>query len=187
MVTSPAVTILARTDRQVVPWRNGGGTTTPIAAADGVEPLWRMSIATIAQDGDFSIFPGVDRWLMPLGPDGLALRVAGTRRVHASHEVAAFAGELEVAAIEVATSSQDLNLMVDRSRGSGALVARGVAGSAEVRAGRHETVVVVALTGGLSLADGTPLARHDAVLCPAGLGVGLRGAGVVAVATVTRL
>ena len=51
------------------PWKNGGGSTTEIAIA----PLgatvdkfdWRISLATIANSGPFSVFPGVDRTLAP--------------------------------------------------------------------------------------------------------------------------
>jgi environmental stress-induced protein Ves len=47
-----------------ISWKNGGGTTRevvtqpPGAAFD--EFNWRVSIATIASDGPFSTFPGVD-------------------------------------------------------------------------------------------------------------------------------
>ncbi|MBM7325185.1 HutD family protein, partial [Agrobacterium sp. S2] len=48
-----------------MPWKNGGGVTTEIivhpAKASMADFDWRISMANVAQDGPFSIFPGVDR------------------------------------------------------------------------------------------------------------------------------
>jgi hypothetical protein len=87
IVTGGAGASVSRaSDRVGVPWRNGGGTTTVVAA----EPDWRVSIATIAEAGDFSVFPGVDRVLMPLSPAGLTLAIAGRIRPLAQYEAASF-------------------------------------------------------------------------------------------------
>nr|MBA2815075.1 putative ATP-dependent helicase DinG [Candidatus Pantoea persica] len=44
-------------------WRNGGGETREIVSYPPGEAdfAWRASIATLARDGAFSRFPGVDR------------------------------------------------------------------------------------------------------------------------------
>ena len=65
---------------QAMPWRNGGGTTWEIArgrlgtewATDGAWD-WRLSLAEIASDGPFSVFPNIDRLLTVLSGEGLAL------------------------------------------------------------------------------------------------------------------
>ena len=55
-----------------VPWKNGGGSTTQIAVFPpdaGFEDFdWRISLATIAEDGAFSEFPGVERTLALVVP-----------------------------------------------------------------------------------------------------------------------
>ncbi|GCD95047.1 HutD/Ves family protein [Embleya hyalina] len=69
----------------VGPWRNGGGDTREIACAGpagpgGGDPAdfgWRASIATIAADGPFSPFPGVDRTITLLAGDGVRLIADG--------------------------------------------------------------------------------------------------------------
>ncbi|WP_336761763.1 HutD family protein [Asaia sp. VD9] len=55
------------------PWRNGGGVTRVIARGAG----WRLSLAEIAKDGAFSLFPGMTRSLALTGDDALDLIPAG--------------------------------------------------------------------------------------------------------------
>ncbi len=47
------------------PWKNGGGVTREIVCQPPGAGLaafdWRVSIATIASDGPFSLFAGIDR------------------------------------------------------------------------------------------------------------------------------
>ncbi|WP_433548129.1 HutD/Ves family protein [Streptomyces sp. CA-294286] len=77
--------ILRHADRPAVPWRNGGGLTREIASwppgpgASGF--AWRVSLAEVAADGPFSVFPGVDRVLTMVEGAGMALALAdGTPR-----------------------------------------------------------------------------------------------------------
>jgi len=61
------VTHLTTADYKVMPWKNGGGTTTelmvePAGASTGYD--WRISIADVAQSGPFSDFSGYDRAIM---------------------------------------------------------------------------------------------------------------------------
>jgi len=59
----------------VSPWRNGGGETREIFSFPvGATAFdWRASIATIAQDGPFSAFPGIDRSITLLSGAGVHL------------------------------------------------------------------------------------------------------------------
>ncbi|OPC79182.1 HutD family protein [Embleya scabrispora] len=68
----------------VGPWRNGGGDTREIACEGSAGPDggsadfgWRASIATIAADGPFSPFPGVDRTITLLAGEGVHLIADG--------------------------------------------------------------------------------------------------------------
>ncbi len=158
-------------------WANGGGETRELYRSPSFGDYdVRLSIATIAGPGGFSCLPGVDRALMALGPDGLVLDIAGSRVELARLQTATFAGEDEVTAVEVASASHDLNLMVRRGHGLPALDAVIVEGRLETPA---DAIAAVALTPGL-VARGVPLEFGDAVL---GGGVAIRGAGVVAIAT----
>ena len=74
----------ARNHRRM-PWKNGGGVTTEIAvfpANAGLEDFeWRLSMATVASDGPFSLFAGIDRTLAVLEGEGLVLASrAGPRK-----------------------------------------------------------------------------------------------------------
>jgi len=61
--------ILRSADHKRMPWKNGGGETVEIAISPQGAGLadfdWRVSMATVASDGPFSVFPGIDRTLDP--------------------------------------------------------------------------------------------------------------------------
>ena len=63
--------ILRAPDYRVMPWKNGGGTTTEVAVSPegaGLDHFdWRISMARVEQDGPFSTFPGIDRTLQQVG------------------------------------------------------------------------------------------------------------------------
>lgn len=60
-------------------WRNGGGETREIACwpVGGDDFAWRASIATIEQDGPFSLYPDIDRSITLLTGDGIVLSSQG--------------------------------------------------------------------------------------------------------------
>ena len=56
------------------PWKNGKGVTVELARADAEDALlWRLSMATVAEDGPFSLFPGVERNLTVISGPGFRL------------------------------------------------------------------------------------------------------------------
>lgn len=73
--------ILRAQDYRRMRWKNGGGETTEIivspegASLDAFE--WRVSMAHVASNGPFSLFPGIDRTLAVLEGNGIKLRVDG--------------------------------------------------------------------------------------------------------------
>lgn len=194
MVSSTATLVkrMPASARSAQPWRNGGGSTTDVVAFPAGSTLdgfvWRVSIATISGDSEFSHFPGVDRFLVPLTGE-LNLSVAGTVRSLDRFEVCAFAGETAVASTGVTRASDDLNLMVRRGCATGSLEIVTIDRELVVHSSRGETVLIVALEGDLS-ADGTLLADRDAALLGAAPArseaqLVMRGDGVVAVARIT--
>jgi len=137
---------------------------------------WRVSIATIAADGEFSTFSGVDRFLVPLNSAGLELETATGVRHFERWQVFAFGGEESIAAVGVAATSTDLNLMVRRQTTEGAFEIVRVDGAFETSA---QLVVMLA---GVFTVEGEVLAVGDAVRPP----LALAGTGVVAVCQATR-
>ena len=174
-------------DRASTPWKNGGGSTSEIAsspAGSGIDDFeWRVSIATIDGDSEFSTFAGVDRWLMPLTHDGLTLVDNGVTRTLGQFDVHAFAGESPVSAVEVAAESRDLNLMVRRGIRSGALEKRAVVGSAVLTTDDETELIVVVLDGTLDLPD--RMVAGDALVLGPDDFLMLSGSATIAVATVS--
>ncbi|WON78807.1 HutD family protein [Serratia sp. UGAL515B_01] len=102
----------------VSPWRNGGGETREIISQPlGDEEFsWRASIATIAQNGPFSVFNGIDRSITLLEGDGVHLFSEG-QIDHCLQEIGkpfAFPGDVPVKAALLGGSSQDFNIMTRR-------------------------------------------------------------------------
>ncbi|MGO6905167.1 HutD family protein, partial [Rhizobium ruizarguesonis] len=77
--------ILRAGDYKRMPWKNGKGETVEIAVFPPDASIndfdWRVSMATVAEDGPFSIFPGIDRTLAILDGNGMVLDVAGSSPV----------------------------------------------------------------------------------------------------------
>jgi environmental stress-induced protein Ves len=178
--------LLRASDRVDVPWRNGGGTTRVVASANGgtgIEPAWRVSIATITEAGSFSVFPGVDRVLMPLSPSGLTLVVGGRIRHVARHEAVSFPGEEMVSAVDVTSEGDDLNLMTMRDASGGSIELHRIEGVRSFAASVSVTVLLVVLEGDLAWVD-EPLLTRDAILLQSEVTAQVTGHGDVAVVSV---
>ncbi|MET4638050.1 HutD family protein [Mycetocola sp. 2940] len=186
--------VLRAVDRPATPWRNGNGSTSEILVRRSAEDAgfdWRLSIATVSSDTDFSAFPGVDRELMALSPAVLGLLDEGERVALARYDVHRFPGENAVASVGVIGETLDLNLMCDRGRRRGSLTSQLVSGPVVLSAGADE-VALVLLDGSLECREGmepwTTLATHDAVVLASGAELEFRGgAGRVAIARVSPL
>jgi environmental stress-induced protein Ves len=170
-------TILRARDRTPTPWRNGAGFATDVvadpcgASVDNFD--WRISIATIETDSDFSSYPGVARFLMPLSPAGLDLEIDGTRDHLSQFTVQEFRGESVVRSVNVISTSLDLNLMLRRDAVAGSLTSERVDGRLD-----FDGRVAIILDGTF---DG--LDPHDAVIGPATI----TGTGLIAVARIHSL
>ncbi|WP_331372105.1 HutD/Ves family protein [Sinorhizobium chiapasense] len=73
--------ILRSNEYRRMPWKNGGGETVEIAVSPERASFsdfdWRISMATVASDGSFSSFPGIDRTLSILEGAGMTLAIEG--------------------------------------------------------------------------------------------------------------
>jgi environmental stress-induced protein Ves len=114
--------IIRATDWTTTPWKNGGGSTTEIAAEPAGASLdtfdWRISMAQIAADGPFSEFPGIDRTLSVVKGTGLSLTIGDNAPVILDRRSGAisFAGELATSAHLTSGATTDLNVMTRRQR-----------------------------------------------------------------------
>ena len=78
---------------------------------------WRVSMATVASDGPFSVFPGIDRTLSILEGNGMRLLIEGRDPVVLTRESdpLAFAADIAVSATLPDGAITDLNVMTRRS------------------------------------------------------------------------
>lgn len=104
-------------------WRNGGGLTRELLAWPAHD-AWalRISVADIRADGPFSAFPGVDRWFAVLQGAGVVLSLPeGRRSAEPLDAPLAFRGEAAPGCELLDGMTRDLNLMVRRDAGRGAM------------------------------------------------------------------
>ncbi len=109
-------------------WRNGGGETREIISwpAGQAQFDWRASIATIAADGPFSRFEGIDRSITLLSGAGVVLSAEGDieHRLDRPAEPFAFAGETAIRAHLVNGITTDFNIMTRRGQTSASVIAQ---------------------------------------------------------------
>ena len=178
--------VLRAADLVPTPWKNGGGTTREIAVHpegagfDGF--LWRVSMANVAVDGPFSLFPGIDRTLILLDGDGITL----ARREQPPVTLKAgdhldFRADIPIEARLVGAAVTDLNIMTRRGKVAANVTRRSVAGKARLDLA-GDTALLFCLSGEIeaTLASGTTtLRRHDTLRidAPIDLAVHLDGTG----------
>jgi len=156
-----------------MPWKNGGGCTTEILASPPGATLhdfdWRISLATIAQSGPFSVFPGIDRTLTLVDGGNVVLDVGNERKVALSERepVVAFPGEVPVSATVDGVPTTDFNVMTRRERCSHQLERRVVRNYSVLE--RRSALTVLFLAEGETLTvyssrERMALVRYDAVV-----------------------
>jgi uncharacterized protein len=140
------------------PWRNGGGTSTEIAAQyDGVRFLWRVSLADVERAGAFSDFSGYERTIMLVEGKGMVLTFdqAPEARIDRPRRPFVFAGEWKTDCRLIDDPVKDLNLMVDRARARGVLEVTELSGRTVSRALHGDTELLYCLEGPIRIeADG---------------------------------
>ena len=127
-----------------MPWKNGGGTTRevlkfpPDSTIDTVD--WRISLASVANSGPFSIFPQTDRTL--LVTDGAGIELEGLV-LTPSDEPFSFAGEHPYHAALIDGPIADFNVMTRRTRYSHSVRRRR---TAAISTGRGHVRAIVSLS-----------------------------------------
>ena len=150
------------------PWKNGGGETREIAAfppgAGSDDFAWRLSIATIAEGGAFSSFPGIDRTLILLSGRGVALQLdSGPDHVLHPGDSLDFAGEQAVRSRLLDGPVRDLNVMTRRGLAAARVDRVTLEDRAVCDLGNGGGAIILR-DGQASLSDGTPVGPGDTIL-----------------------
>ena len=110
-------------EHRAMPWANGKGTSYEIASDRDNEDRWswRVAIAPVVVDGEFSSLPGVDRELVVIEGNGMVLDVDGKSVECMPSQVVQFSGDSTTFARLVDGPVVDLGLMTVRGSVAGSL------------------------------------------------------------------
>ena len=157
---------LTLADYRTMPWANGRGTTLELARLDGPDGMiWRLSIASVVENGPFSLFPGVDRILTVIDGPGFRLVGSGMAMEAAPWVPIAFPGDVAIAAWGVTAPSMDFNLMAARDHCRASLTFLGMLPDTALA----QTAILALDPGSVRVDDRVhALARHDLLLLDRG-------------------
>jgi environmental stress-induced protein Ves len=147
-----------------MPWKNGGGETREIIVSPAGATLetldWRVSLATVAADGPFSVFKGVQRTLCVIQGAGIQLQAGdgAPANLYVSSEPYSFDGELAASARLINGPIEDLNVMSRRGRFRHS-VRRLVLNGTSILDTEAQTLIIYCQRGDLSCAAGTETAN----------------------------
>jgi hypothetical protein len=172
-----------------MPWRNGLGTTVELLRQDlpaGDGFAWRLSMADVTSDGEFSNFSGYDRTLLLLEGNGITLDSAGARqRLQTPLQAARFSGDDTTRASLHDGPVKDFNIMTLRHTCT-ASVASGTGQGELIIDDAADLLLVYAVDGDLHITSpqfASPVipARHLLILHdPVEQALHYRGAGFIA-------
>ena len=150
---------LTPADYREMPWANGKGSTVEMLRAEESGRLkWRLSRASVVENGDFSIFPGVERNLTVITGPGFDLVGAALQLKAKPLIPVAFAGDTPIRAENVTAPSDDFNVMT--ARGLPRPEVAVITGEAQLRGG--DMLAVYALADGS--VNGKSMAAGDLIL-----------------------
>ena len=170
-------TLIRAAEARRMPWKNGGGETVellahpPDAGLDAFD--WRVSMATVASDGPFSTFPGIDRTLAILDGEGLELMIgdAAPVRLTAASDPYGFPADAPCRGRLLAGPVTDLNVMTRRGRFSHTVTRLRLDGPCPIDT-RGVVVLALCLSGEIAV-GGLVLGRHDVAVQTAGAALDL--------------
>ena len=99
-----------------MPWKNGGGVTHEILKEDrNAKLLWRLSIAEVATNGPFSVFPGLSRILTVIEGEGLELTAQDRVLRALPFKPLSFSGDWPMESRRLRGNVRDFNVIFDGS------------------------------------------------------------------------
>jgi len=139
-------------DIAATPWKNGGGVTREIATGpapgNGTDWGWRVSLAEVAQDGPFSIFPDTDRVISVIEGAGMDLvRPDGSILPLELLQPVRFAGEEPLFGRLRQGPLRDLNAMVRRGLFSAEMEILQGSSSVSFETGDHDCLLILTPAG----------------------------------------
>jgi len=175
-------------DYRVMPWKNGGGSTTELyveSATDGAF-LWRVSIADIAADGPFSIFAGYDRHIMAIKGSGMVLEggLHGPINVYPRFVPRRFSGDWTISSRLISGPVRDFNLIARRENTESGLACIEVT-SGLLLGGTDATTFAYLLEGELAASGDRLVADESLLLMPGETVQGSSSGARLAVARIT--
>lgn len=124
-LTPLSARLLGPADYRSMPWKNGRGVTTELAihpaeaGLNGAPFDWRMSMADVTEDGEFSRFPGYDRSLVVAQGAGMELdfdNASAPLRLAGPGQMACFSGDWLTRGRLLDGPVRDFNVMSARTR-----------------------------------------------------------------------
>lgn len=150
---------LTPADYKSMPWANGKGITVEmLKVEDNGQLLWRLSRASVVENGDFSIFAAIERNLTVISGPGFDLLGQGLHLNARPLAPVAFAGDTPIRAESVTDPSDDFNVMTARHLPRPEVAV--ITGAARLPAG--DMLAVFALTDGT--VNGNAIGRYDLIL-----------------------
>lgn len=176
------VTIVRAAARRAEPWANGLGITSEVISWPPGTNLasfaWRVSVADMVTHSNFSALPGIDRTLVALSGDGIALIVDGQSVGLDAFDIARFSGDSAVSGGPRGAATRDLNVMVRRGAAETKVTVVRPVGVQVLHPGPDERLLVFVAEGEAALGNrGVALMPGDAVLIDDT--VSLRGDGII--------
>jgi len=115
------LTIIEPTQFKTIPWKNGLGETTELAINDNAsldDFIWRISIASVINDGVFSDFSGYDRNLVLIEGGGIKLQhdAKSTDLLENMLDVASFDGGCETLGRLLDGPIKDFNIITAQDK-----------------------------------------------------------------------
>jgi len=115
------IKIISPQEFKTVPWKNGMGETIELAINEGgtLEKFdWRISMASVVEDGPFSAFSGFERTLILVKGNGISLQHDGkpTDKLSNLLDVTTFDGRLKTSGILYSGPINDFNIIADKQK-----------------------------------------------------------------------
>jgi len=112
------VKVFKRADFKVSPWKNGKGVTEeifiypPSASLEKSDFDFRLSMASLSEEAEFSKLVGYERQLTILEGKGMQIKIAGKNQILGVHDIFPFSGEDQVFANPLEGNVLDFGWMI---------------------------------------------------------------------------